>query len=184
MKVVAGISPGDIVLVNGASGGLGVHQIQIARALGSHVIAVTTSEAKVAFLKSLGAQDVIVAKDLTYSADVWRLTGKNGVDIAIDNVGATLPETLRCMTQGGIVVVLGNIGGEAVPVLPGLLIGRRIRIVGSGMATLDVRQSLAMLDAGMVKAIVSASVKFSEAAKAHAMLEARAVEGRVVMQGW
>ncbi len=185
LKVVAGISPGDIVLVNGASGGLGVHQIQIARALGSHVIAVTTSEAKVAFLKSLGAQDVIVAKDLTYSADVWRLTGKNGVDIAIDNVGATLPETLRCMTQGGIVVVLGNVGGEAVPVLPGLLIGRRLRIAGSGMATLeDVRQSLAMLDAGMVKAIVSATVKFSDAAKAHAMLEARAVEGRVVMQGW
>jgi acryloyl-coenzyme A reductase len=185
LKVVAGVSPGDTVLINGASGGLGVHQIQIARALGAHVIAVTTSEAKVAFLKSLGAQDVIIAKDLAYSADVWRLTGKNGVDIAIDNVGATLPETLRCMTQGGIVVVLGNVGGEAVPVLPGLLIGRRLRIAGSGMATLeDVRQSLAMLDAGMVKAIVSATVKFSDAAKAHAMLEARAAEGRVVMQGW
>jgi D-arabinose 1-dehydrogenase-like Zn-dependent alcohol dehydrogenase len=70
-------------------------------------------------------------------------------------------------------------------VSPGLLIGRRLRIAGSGMATLeDVQQSLAMLKAGMVKAVVSASVKFSEAPKAHAMLEARTVEGRVLMQGW
>jgi acryloyl-coenzyme A reductase len=185
LKMVAGINPGDVVLITGASGGLGVHQIQIARALGGHPIAVTTSPSKIEFLKSLGAEDVIVSKELGYSTDVWRLTEKRGVDIAIDNVGATLPETLRCMTQGGIVVVLGNVGGAAVPVSPGLLIGRRLRIAGSGMATLeDVQQSLAMIKAGMVKAVVSASVKFSEAPKAHAMLEARAVEGRVLMQGW
>ena len=185
LKTVAGIYPGDVVLITGASGGLGVHQIQITRALGGHPIAVTTSPSKIEVLKSLGAEDVIVSKDLAYSADVWRLTEKRGVDIAIDNVGATLPETLRCMTQGGIVVVLGNVGGAAVPVSPGLLIGRRLRIAGSGMATLeDVQQSLAMMKAGMVKAVVSASVKFSEAPKAHAMLEARAVEGRVLMQGW
>jgi len=185
LKSVAGINPGDTVLITGASGGLGVHQIQIARALGGCPIAVTTNEAKVAFLKSLGAADVVVAKDLAYSADIWQLTGKRGVDIAVENVGSTLPETLRCMGQGGIAVVLGNVGGEAVPVSPGLLIGRRLRVCGSGMATLeDVQQSLAMLQAGMIKPVISASVKFSEASKAHAMLEARAVEGRVVMQGW
>src|SRR5271169_1426795 len=185
LKTVAGINPGDTVLITGASGGLGVHQIQIARALGGHPIAVTTSPSKVELLKSLGAEEVVVAKDLAYSADIWRLTDKRGVDIAIDNLGPTLPETLRCMTQGGIVVVLGNISGDAVPVSPGLLIGRRLRVSGSGMATLeDVRQSLAMLQVGMVKAVITASVKFSEAAKAHAMIESRAVEGRVVMQGW
>jgi acryloyl-coenzyme A reductase len=185
LKAVAGVNPGDSVLINGASGGLGVHQIQIARALGGIPIAVTTNPAKVEFLKALGAEHVIAVPDLAYAAEVWRLTGKRGVDIAIDNLGATLPETLRCMTQGGMVVVLGNVSGEPVPVMPGLLIGRRLRISGSGMATLeDVQQSLAMLQAEMVKPIISATVKFSEAAKAHAMLETRAVEGRVVMRGW
>jgi acryloyl-coenzyme A reductase len=185
LKAVAGVNPGDSVLINGASGGLGVHQIQIARALGGIPIAVTTNPAKVEFLKALGAENVIAVPDLAYAAEVWRLTGKRGVDIAIDNLGSTLPETLRCMTQGGMVVVLGNVSGEPVPVMPGLLIGRRLRISGSGMATLeDVQQSLAMLQAGMVKPIISATVKFSEAAKAHAMLETRAVEGRVVMRGW
>jgi acryloyl-coenzyme A reductase len=185
LKAVAGVNPGDSVLINGASGGLGVHQIQIARALGGIPIAVTTNRAKVEFLESLGAENVIAVPDLAYAAEVWRLTGKRGVDIAIDNLGATLPETLRCMTQGGMVVVLGNVSGEPVPVMPGLLIGRRLRISGSGMATLeDVQHSLAMLQAGMVKPIISATVKFSEAAKAHTMLETRAVEGRVVMRGW
>jgi acryloyl-coenzyme A reductase len=185
LKAVARISPGDTVLITGASGGLGVHQIQIARALGGRPIAVTTSPSKGNILKSLGAEEVVVAKDLTYSSDVWRLTEKRGVDIAIDNVGLTLPETLRCMAQGGIVVVLGNVGGDAVPVPPGLLIGRRLRVSGSGMATLeDLRQSLAMLQAGMIKPVISASLKFSEAAWAHAMIEARAVEGRIVLQGW
>lgn len=185
LRTVAGLSPGDSVLINGASGGLGVHQVQIARALGGHPIAITSSAAKVEFLKSLGAAEVVVAKDLAYAGEVWQRTGKRGVDIAIDNLGATLPETLRCMAQGGTAVVLGNIGGDAVPVLPGLLIGRRLRIVGSGMATLDdVAQALAMLQAGLVKVVISETVKFSEAAKAHAKIEARAVAGRVVMQGW
>ena len=89
------------------------------------------------------------------------------------------------MAQGGIVVVLGNVGGDAISVPPGLLIGRRLRVCGSGMATLeDVRQSLAMLQAGMIKAVITAALKFSEAARAHALIEARAVEGRVVLQGW
>ncbi|HZP76413.1 MAG TPA: alcohol dehydrogenase catalytic domain-containing protein [Pseudolabrys sp.] len=185
LKSVAGINPGDSVLINGASGGLGVHQIQIARALGGRPIAVTTSAAKVALLKSLGAEMVVVSPDAKFSAEVWKATGKRGVDIAIDNVGSTLPETLRCVTQGGIVVVLGNVGGEAVPVSPGLLIGRRIRVVGSGMAPLDeVHQSLAMLAAGLVKAVISETVTFPQAAKAHALLENRGVQGRVVMQGW
>ena len=121
----------------------------------------------------------------SYSKAVWKLTEKRGVDIALENVGSTLPETLRCMAQGGTVVVLGNIGGEAVPVSPGLLIGRRISIVGSGMATLEeVQHALALIEGGQVKPVISASVKFSEAAHAHALLESRAVEGRVVMQGW
>jgi len=185
IKTVGGMQPGDTVLINGASGGLGVHQIQIARALGGRPIAVTTSEAKVPFLKSLGAEHVVVSQSLAYSAEVWSLTQRQGVDLAIDNLGASLPETLRCVTQGGSVVVLGNVAGAAVPVMPGLLIGRRVRIAGSGMAPVDeVRQALAMLASGMIKAVISDSMKFSEASKAHALMEARGVQGRVVLQGW
>jgi acryloyl-coenzyme A reductase len=185
IKTVGGMQPGDTVLINGASGGLGVHQIQIARALGGRPIAVTTSESKAPFLKSLGAEHVVVSQRLAYSTEVWSLTQKQGVDLAIDNVGATLAETIRCLTQGGAAVVLGNVAGSAVPVTPGLLIGRRLRIAGSGMAPVDeVRQALAMLASGMIKAVVSHSMKFSEASNAHALIEARGAQGRLVLQGW
>lgn len=185
LRGVAGVNPGDTVLITGASGGLGVHQIQLVRALGGRSIAVTTSAAKAARLRELGADEVVIAPDLAYAAEVWRLTGKQGVDIAIENVGATLSETLRCMTLGGTVVVLGNIGAATVNTTPGLLIGRRLRIAGSGSGTFeDLRQSLALLASGAVKPIIAEQVRFSEAARAHALLDGRMMTGRIVMQDW
>jgi NADPH:quinone reductase-like Zn-dependent oxidoreductase len=185
LRSVAGFNPGDTVLVTGASGGLGVHQLQLVRAFGGRSIAVTTSAAKAGFLKSAGADEVVVAKDLAFSAEVWRLTGKQGVDIALENLGSTLAESLRCLATGGTAVVMGNIGGDAVPVAPGLLIGRRLRVQGSGMAPPeDVRHALALLAAGQVKPVVSAVVRFPEAARAHRMLEERVAEGRVLLEGW
>ena len=173
------------MLITGASGGLGVHQIQLVRAFGGRSIAVTTSEAKAARLREIGADEVVVAPDLAYSAAVWKLTGKQGVDIAMENVGATLSETLRCMTQGGIVVVLGNIGAATVSTTPGLLIGRRLRISGSGMGTFeDLRQSLALLASGAVKPVIAEQMRFSEVARAHALLDQKAIAGRVVMRDW
>ena len=185
LKGVADIKPGDTVLITGASGGLGIHQIQLVRAFGGRSIAVTTSAAKAEILRELGADEVVVAPDLAYSAEVWRLTGKQGVDIAMENVGATLAETLRCMGQGGTVVVLGNIGAATVSTTPGLLIGRRIRIAGSGSCTFeDLRQSLAFLASGAVKPVIAQQFRFSEAARGHALLDEKAIAGRVVMSGW
>lgn len=185
LRGVADMQPGDTVLVTGASGGLGVHQLQLIRAFGGRSIAVTTSAAKAAQLKALGADEVVVSPDLSYSAQVWALTGKQGVDVAIENVGATLSETLRCMTQGGMVVVLGNIGTATVSTTPGLLIGRRLRITGSGSGTFeDLRQSISLLATGAVKPVIAQRMRFTEAARAHALLDEKAIAGRVVMQGW
>jgi len=185
LRTVGGFNPGDTVLVTGASGGLGVHQLQLVRALGGRSIAVTSDAKKTDFLKSWGADEVVVAKDGAFGAEVWRLSGKRGVDIALENVGPMLPECLRSLASGGIAVVLGNMGGDAVPVQPGLLIGRRLRVQGSGMAPVEeVRQALALIAAGLVKPVISAVVRFPEAPKAHQMLEERSVEGRVILEGW
>lgn len=185
LRGVAGMAPGDTVLVTGASGGLGVHQLQLIRAFGGRSIAVTTSAGKADTLLALGANDVVVSPDLDYSSELWRLTGKRGVDIAIENVGSTLPETLRCMAHGGHVVLLGNLGTAAVDVLPGLMIGRRINVSGSGSATFeDLHQSLALLDSGAVRPVVARTFPFSCASKGHALLDRKGVAGRVVLQGW
>ena len=185
LMTVAKIEPGDRVLITGASGGLGAHQLQLVHAFGGTSIAVTTSPAKVAFLKSLGADDVVVAEDGSFGANVWMKTGKRGVDIAIDNVGNQLAETLRCVTHGGRAVVLGNILNVEAPVSPGLLIGRRLTVSGSGMGTPeDVRHALAMMANGQVKPVISSVMPFDQVSRAHELIEARAAEGRIVLQGW
>jgi D-arabinose 1-dehydrogenase-like Zn-dependent alcohol dehydrogenase len=185
LTVVGGLRAGDTVLITGASGGLGAHQIQIAKALGGRVIATTTSPEKEAFLTGLGADAVVVAKDGHFGTEVWKRTGKRGVDIAIDNVGPSLPEALRCVTFGGTCVALGNIAAAPVEIAPGLLIGRRITLAGSGMGTPeDVRRALAMIAAGMVRPVISEIVPFAEVARAHRVLDERGVQGRIVLEGW
>ena len=185
LTVVADMRAGDTVLITGASGGLGAHQIQIVKALGGRAIATTTSPEKKDFLIELGADDVVVAPDGHFGSAVWQLTNKQGVDIAIDNVGASLAEALRCVTFGGTCVALGNIDTLPVEVAPGLLIGRRLTLAGSGMGTPDdVRRALAMIDTGMVRPIISAVMPFADVARAHKLLDERAVQGRIVLQGW
>lgn len=185
LRGVAACNPGDTVLITGASGGLGVHQLQLVRAFGGRSIAITSNPHKTDFLKSAGADHVVVAKDLNFSAEVWRLTEKRGVDIALENLGSTLGESLRCLAGGGIAVVMGNLDGEPIPISPGLLISRRLRVQGSGMAPPEeVRHALALIAAGVVKPVISATVKFPEVSKAHRMLDERSVEGRVMLEGW
>ena len=183
---IANVRPGDKVLVTGASGGLGLHQIQIAKALGATVIAVTSSAGKQNALRDGGANHVVVAPDLKFSREVWALTGKQGVNAVMENVvSTTFEESMRAMAVGAVCVVLGNVDVQTVAVNPGLMIMRRLRLQGSGSATFaDVRMGLAMIAAGTLKPVVDRVLPFSRAADGHALLEGRGATGRVVLSGW
>ncbi len=183
---VAQVEPGQSVLITGAGGGLGLHQIQVVKSVNAHVIAITSSEAKADALRQAGADEVIVSPDLAFSGEVWRRTGKQGVDVVLENVvTGTLGESLRSTAQNAIVVVLGNIGARRVEVDPGLVIARRIRLAGSGNATYkDVRIALHLLASGAVKPFIGCVLPFPQAAEGHALMERREVSGRVVLSGW
>jgi len=183
---IAGTAPGQTVLVTGAGGGLGLHQIQVAKSVQARVLAVTSSRQKTEAVRATGADEVIVSSDLKFSAEVWRLTQKQGADVVLDNVvTGTLRESLRACAQNATVVVLGNIAAQPVELDPGLVIMRRIRIAGSGNATFaDVDIALHLLASGKVKPCIGCVLPFPKAAEGHAILEQRAVTGRVVLQGW
>src|SRR5919197_4420440 len=183
---VAALEPGQTVLITGAGGGLGLHQIQVAKSVQARVIAVTSSRNKVESVRAAGADEIIVAPDLKFSGEVWRLTGKQGADVVLENVvTGTFGESLRSCAQHASVVVLGNIGARPVELDPGLVIMRRIRIAGSGNATFkDVHMALHLLASGAVKPVIGCILPFPQAAQAHALMERRAVTGRVVLAGW
>jgi acryloyl-coenzyme A reductase len=183
---VAQVEPGQKVLITGAGGGLGLHQIQVVKSVNAHAIAVTSSEEKADIVRQAGADEVIVSPDLKFSAEVWRRTGKQGVDVVLENVVTdTFGESLRSTAQNAIVVVLGNIGAKRVEIDPGLVIARRIRIAGSGNATYkDVRIALHLLASGAVKPFIGAVLPFPRVSEGHAMMEQREVVGRVVLSGW
>lgn len=158
----------------------------VAGTVQARVLAVTSSQQKAQALRAAGADEVIVSADLKFSAEAWRLTQKQGADVVLDNVvTGTLRESLRACAQNATVVVLGNIAAQPVELDPGLVIMRRIRIAGSGNATFaDVDTALHLLATGKVKPCIGCVLPFPKAAEGHAMLEQRAVTGRVVLQGW
>jgi D-arabinose 1-dehydrogenase-like Zn-dependent alcohol dehydrogenase len=186
MMGIAAIGPGDVVVITGAGGGLGFHQVQVAAAMGARPIAVTGSPDKREALVGRGAEVVIMepAKRLRHA--IRDVIGPDGADAVIENVtSSTLAETIWTVRQGGIVVVLGNVDVVDVPINPGLLIERRLRVVGSGNPTHeDVRRSLSLVASGMVQPEIGAVIPFAHAAEAHRLAESRAVLGRVVLSGW
>ena len=84
------VQPGETVVVTGAGGGLGVHAVQLGAALGTRVIAVTSSPEKTSKLNSLGAEQVVETGELDFSEIVLALTEDEGAQVVVDTVGSPL----------------------------------------------------------------------------------------------
>lgn len=174
--------PGQTVLITGASGGVGVHAIQLARLLGARVVAVTSSESKLEQLRQLGATAAIHAPRLEFAKAVREAVGP--VDIALEVVGsATLDESLHTLKNGGRLVVLGNVVGGRAAFNPGLVILKELEVFGSFAASVaELEEALELAATGKVRIIISQCLPLQQAVQAHRLLEAKAVTGRLVLQ--
>jgi D-arabinose 1-dehydrogenase-like Zn-dependent alcohol dehydrogenase len=177
------VKRGETVLITGASGGVGLQAVQLARLDGARVIAVTSNQAKLAALYNAGAHEVVVAPDLEFAAAARRLTGGEGVNVAIEIVGsATFAQTLRAMSPGGRVVVVGNLESGTIDLNPGLVIVKELEILGAYATTQgELETALALTHAGKLSPFVTEVLPLGDAAKAHVRLENRAVAGRLVL---
>jgi D-arabinose 1-dehydrogenase-like Zn-dependent alcohol dehydrogenase len=177
------VCPEETVLVTGASGGVGLQVVQLARLDGARVIAVTSNPSKVEAVLAAGAHEVVVSPGLDFAAEVRRRTGGAGVDVAIEIVGSpTFAQTLRCMASGGRVVVVGNVDTGSVQLNPGLLIVKELEILGAYATTAaELDEALGLLFRKELQAHVSAGLPLGEAARAHGLLEQKQVSGRLVL---
>ncbi len=178
------VQAGESVLITGASGGVGVQAVQLARHDGARVIAVTSSEKKAAALFAAGAHDVIVSPDLDFAAEVRRRTAGEGANVALEIVGSgTFLQSLRALAPGGRLVVVGNLETASVSLNPGLMIVKELTILGAYATTKrELEEAFELIRSGAVKPWVAEVLPLRDAAQAHRRLEERGVTGRLVLR--
>jgi NADPH:quinone reductase len=186
------LAAGETVLVLGASGGIGLASIEIAKALGARVIACASSEEKLTVCRECGADDAI-----NYARDDLRerikaLTDGRGVDVIVDPVGGPFTEpALRSIAWRGRLLVVGFAAGE-IPKIPlnltllkgcaivGVFWGDFLRREPDGFAA-SVAQLRRWYGEGKVRPHVSATFPLARAAEAIKLMADRKVIGKVVV---
>ncbi len=185
IREVANVQPGDKVLITGAGGGLGIHGIQIARIAGGFVVAVTTSEAKAKLIKDAGAHEVILAKrGEDFSDAVKKVTGGEGVDVAIDNVGSVLFQpTRRSLAMGARWIFVGQLTGDFVQINPAQIFMRDISIKSAkSTSRKQLQDCLELVRLKLVKPVITGSLPLEKAAEAHREVESGHSAGRILLK--
>lgn len=181
---LAEVGADDVVLVLGASGGVGTVALQLARATGARVLAPTGEEAKAGRLRELGAETIVA----TDPGDIASAVADAGVSVVLDplggdHVGALLPH----LAPRARVVTYGVLAGREGRWDLGALYGKGIRVLGTSGGTTPPADSRAALE-GALQAVASGTVRIeveslplTSAPEAFDRLVARTVSGKVVL---
>jgi NADPH2:quinone reductase len=131
LKQSANLQPGETVLVLGAAGGVGISAVEIAKAMGARVIAAASSDEKLEFAKSAGADEFINYSDVPLKERVKELTGGKGADVVYDPVGGELAEqAFRAMAWHGRYLVIGFACGEIPKFAANIALLKEASIIG------------------------------------------------------
>ena len=179
----AAVMAGELVVVLGAAGGVGLACVQIARQLGATVIAVSRDDGKLERLKALGADYTINSATHDFSREVWAISGKRGADVAVNYIGGeTWAPTLRCLGPGGRLVTCGASAGYDPPTDIRYIWRRELSILGSnGWSSEGIEWLLAEVCAGRIEAVIDSVYPLSEIRAAETRLESRQSFGKVVL---
>jgi NADPH:quinone reductase-like Zn-dependent oxidoreductase len=180
---VAGVRPGETVLVPSASGGVASAAVQAAKIAGARVIASVGSTEKIDSVRALGADAVFCYRDTSVGEAVGEATQGQGVDAVIDTVGGPLfAEHLAAMASDGRFVTCGAHAGEVIPLDIVELFRNGHRILGFRVATPEeIRSALAMALDGRITIPVDRTFPMREAAAAHAYVDERRHVGKIVL---
>jgi NADPH:quinone reductase len=189
----ADLKPGEMVAVLGASGGVGQAAVEIASIMGAKVIACASSEEKLAFARSLGAEQSIDYSRQPLKETLKELTAGKGVNVVYDPVGGELSEqALRATAWEGRFLVIGFAAGE-IPKIPLnllLLKGCDLRGVFWGEALTrdpeghknNMAQLLQWVQEGKLKPHIHAVYPLEKTAEALEEIAARRVRGKVILK--
>ena len=189
----ARLQPGETLLIQGGTSGIGVTAIQLAKAFGALVIATAGSDDKAAACIKLGADHAINYRTQDFEAEVKRITDGRGVDVVLDMVaGSYVARELKCLAEDGRIVIIAVQGGVDAQIDAGLVLRRRLLITGSTLRPRPVAFKSAIaaslrrtvwpwLEAGTVKPVIFKVFPAEQAAAAHTLMESNQHIGKMVL---
>jgi putative PIG3 family NAD(P)H quinone oxidoreductase len=192
LVVEGALAAGETVLISGANGGVGTFTVQLAAELGGRVLAAGRDRARLEPLRALGAAELLLLDD-DLAARARELTGGRGADLALDLVGGEhLPRLLAALAPRGRLILVGLTAGRRAELDLGLILSRRLRLVGSTLRPRPRPEkavliaafaafALARLADGRLRPVIDRVFPFAEAAAAYARMEEGGVVGKIVL---
>jgi len=185
------LQPGEVLLVHGAGGGVGLAAVEIGKMLGASVIAAASSKEKLAAARARGADHLVLYAREPFRDAVKRVTDGRGADVVFDPVGGEVFESsLRCIAWGARILVIGFTGGIGLARTNLLLIkGASVLGVRAGEAVrrnpalgaARIKELTAWAEAGKIRPNVSHRLPLEDYAKAMRLLIDRKAIGRVAL---
>lgn len=188
------LAAGETMLVHGGTSGIGSTAIQLARALGARVIATCGSAEKAELARALGAEATIDYRTEDIPARVQALTGRRGVDLVLDIMGASyLERNLACLADLGRLVLVSLQGGAVADRIDlARIMTRRLTLTGATLRPRDaafkaeiaaaLRETVwPLIDAGTIKPLMYRILPFTQAIEAHRLMESGSHAGKIVL---
>ena len=178
----AKLEPGESVLVHAGGSGIGTVAIKMAKAIGCTVITTVGDDAKAEKAKAIGADHVVNYRTERFEGAVRKLTGRKGVDVVFEHVGAdTFNGSLLCLKRGGRLVTCGSTSGPTTTINLMQLFQQQYRITGSfGASIRNIRESLAKMAGGMLP-VIDTEVALADFEQGLERLESRQVFGKIIV---
>ncbi len=193
LKQSANLQPGETVLVLGAAGGVGITAVEIAKAMGARVIAAASSDEKLEFAASAGADETINYSNTPLKETVKEMTGGNGVDVVYDPVGGELADqAFRALAWHGRYLVIGFACGDIPKFAANIALLKEASIIGVWWGTWatknpklqiqNMMEMAALVADGTLTPRVTESYALDDYADAFKAITERRARGKVILR--
>ena len=190
----ANLSEGEKTLIHAGASGVGTAAIQICKAKGNPCFVTAGTKEKISRCMELGAEGGTVRNQENFADAVAKWTDNNGVQVILDPVGANyLEDNMKSLTLEGRLVMIGLMGGAKTSINLGLLMMKRLRIIGSTLRAQPIPKKTEimnnlneniwpLLESGDIKPIIDTVIPIEEVDKAHKLMESNQTFGKVILK--
>ena len=190
----ANLSEGEKTLIHAGASGVGTAAIQICKAKGNPCFITAGTKEKVSRCIELGAEGGTVRNEENFADAIVKWTDNNGVHVILDPVGANyLEDNIKSLTIDGRLVMIGLMGGSKATINLGLLMMKRLRIIGSTLRAQPIAKKTEImnnlkenvwpsLESGDIKPIIDTVIPIEEVDKAHKLMESNQTFGKVILK--